>query len=494
MQSIVRVHDHYQLELKLTHPLAGANPVFEMWFFFPGSLGIDEPRFQKDEFYADLTAYTRFRTPRIGLDRLLADPESPLAWVERHAPTSGSAPAGALVALDRKLRLFAAIYRASLRDASAGLAACLRPGTPVEVFEENVAAAANFVRESKAVLGRFRGVHPSVRDPQPTIDAACHAVDDFISLHAIEAWFGLLALVQPSGSAPGASDGLVVDLRAAIDGETAYRTATGLLGAPLDDPGANEPYITRVNHLKKWVLGVLHLRLVSNRRAERAREFAFSLAAAVAMTVAVGLQLVAMWTVGTPTVPELGRTLYTFIGLAVGGYILKDGIKDRLKTWFQAGIPHWLFDRRFDLSVGSGEPPFGAVEETVTLLELGDVAAPVIALRETGEDPLFRRERAEEDVVHYRRRVQLNAPLARAAAPEMAAVDEIIRFNVRRWLRRMDEPVRPLSRLDPGGRVERVEAAKTYRVTLVISHAEGGHLERAVVVVSRDGLVRIERA
>jgi len=127
--AIVRVHGHYQLELKLTHPLAGANPVFEMWFFFPGSLGIDEPRFQKEEFYADLTAYTRFRTPRIGLERLLTDPESPLAWVERHAPASGTAPAGALVELDRKLRLFAAVYRASLRDASAGLAACLRPGT-----------------------------------------------------------------------------------------------------------------------------------------------------------------------------------------------------------------------------------------------------------------------------------------------------------------------------------------------------------------------------
>ena len=92
MPSIVRVHDHYQLELKLTHPLSGPNSVFEMWFFFPGSLGIDEPRFQKEKFYADLTAYTRFRTPRVGLDRVLADPESPLAWVERHAPGSSTAP------------------------------------------------------------------------------------------------------------------------------------------------------------------------------------------------------------------------------------------------------------------------------------------------------------------------------------------------------------------------------------------------------------------
>ena len=50
MPFIVRVHDHYQLELKLTHPLGGPNPVFEMWLFFPSSLGIDEPRFQKEEF------------------------------------------------------------------------------------------------------------------------------------------------------------------------------------------------------------------------------------------------------------------------------------------------------------------------------------------------------------------------------------------------------------------------------------------------------------
>ncbi len=411
--------------------------------------------------------------------------------MESHARAAGT-PAER-VELDRKLRLFAAVYRASMRDPLASHAACLRPGTPVEVFNDHVTACVALLGDSRAVVARFRALLRDLRDPAPGVDAACRATDDFLSLHAIEAWFAILALLQQHDEPTVASTALAEDLRAAIEAEIAHRASVGLFGAPVDEPGGNEDYINRVNHLKKWVLGVLHLRLVSNRRAERAREFAFSLAAAVAMTFAVGLQLVAMWTVGTPSVPELGRTLYTFVGLAVGGYILKDGIKDRLKTWFQAGIPHWLFDRRFDLSVGSIERPFGAVEETVTRLEGGEIPPAVLALRETGEDPLFLGERAEEDVVHYRRRVRLNAALARDAAPEMSAVDEIIRINVNRWLRRMDDPMRPLSTLGPDARVVHVDAPKTYRVTLVVAHAEPGHLERVVAVLSRDGLVRIER-
>lgn len=506
--SAVRIHDHYQLELKLSHPLLVPSATFEMWVYLPNSLGIDEPQFKKESFYADLTTYTRFRTPRASLGSLFAegDPTSPLQWLARHGVEVASwtaRPDDYPQAL-RSLRLLAAVYRVVVRDTGEALSVGLAtPSGPTRAA--HLDHAMRFIDDSRGVLDRFRRLRAGLPGPRlpADLDATLHALEEFLSLQALEAWFRLLRGLQgPEASSPGGAPlepdaaGLSDALRSAIRTETQHRIGAGMSGAPVDDPGGNEPYIARVNQLKKWVLAVLHLRLVSNRRAERARDFAFSFAAAVAMSVAVLLQLFAIWTVGTPTGPQLGSTLYAFVGLAVGGYILKDAIKDKLKGWFQAGIPHWLFDRRHDLCVGTTGRVFGAVEETVTCMTPGGVGTAVSHLRELGEDPLFAGERAEDDVVHYRRRVRLSASLAREHAPEMVAVDEIIRLNVGRWLRRMDDPVRALSRLGEDGRVVQVQGAKTYRVTMILSlPVVGGpaRYEKVVVVVTREGIVRIER-
>jgi hypothetical protein len=123
--------------------------------------------------------------------------------------------------------------------------------------------------------------------------------------------------------------------------------------------------------------------------------------------------------------------------------------------------------------------------------ELGPEVARV---RERDEGPLFADQRAEEDVVHYRRRVTLDPAVGRARAPEMSAVQEILRLNVGRWLRRMDEPVRALRRLGDDGVVQHIPAAKTYRVTMVV--AWGGAAEREhqklSIVLTRDGIVRVD--
>lgn len=505
--SAVRIHDHYQLELKLSHPLHVPSATFEMWVYLPNSLGIDEPQFKKESFYADLTTYTRFRTPRASLGSLFAegDPTSPLHWLSQHGVEIASwmaRPDDYPQAL-RALRLLAGVYRVVVRDTGEALSVGLATVSSPIARSAQVEGATRFIDDSRGVLDRFRRLRADMPGPRlpADLDATLHAIDDFLSLHALEAWFRLLRGLQGPGSLlasePGGdAAGLSESLRSAIQTEMQHRIEAGMFGAPVDDPGGNEPYIARVNQLKKWVLAVLHLRLVSNRRAERARDFAFSFAAAVAMSVAVLLQLFAMWTVGTPTGPQLGNTLYAFVGLAVGGYILKDAIKDKLKSWFQAGIPHWLFDRRHDLCVGTTGRVFGAVEETVTCMSPNGVGTAVSHLRELGEDPLFAGERAEDDVLHYRRRVLLSASMAHEHAPEMVAVDEIIRLNVGRWLRRMDDPVRALSRLGDDGRVVQVHGAKTYRVTMVLSLPVVGtpaHYEKVVVVVTREGIVRIER-
>jgi hypothetical protein len=130
----------------------------------------------------------------------------------------------------------------------------------------------------------------------------------------------------------------------------------------------------------------------------------------------------------------------------------------------------------------------GSVEETVHLVRPEAVAPEVVALRVHGESSITAGERAHEDVVHYRRTTSF---LHDGAPAEMTAVDEILRFHVERWLRRMDDPTRNLSQLQPDGSVKRIRAAKNYTVQVILRL--DGALERYAVVLNKKGLVRVEK-
>ncbi|MFZ5475745.1 MAG: hypothetical protein ACOZNI_03125 [Myxococcota bacterium] len=496
----LQIHDQFQLELKLDTPLdptaRRSRRTFEAWMFFPNSLGIDEPAFRREDFYEDLVAHVRFQTPKMSLARLFDDADSPGGWLARHerALTSGSASARELGHALREIRLLAAVFRSNLRDETGYLLAHLRNGQR-GVVAEHLEATTRFVGEARAALARFRDLRRRFLDARTPdgLREALIAIDDFVSLQAVEAWFRLVEVLEDRPEAGAVRDGLLDAVRS----ETTHRVGVGHTGPlEVEDPLRNELFVTRLNALKKYVLAVLHLRLVTSRRAERVQDLLFGIAAAVAMTLAVILQLAALWTVGTPSGWLDVGTMASFVALMVGGYILKDRVKDRLRLWFAAGMPQWLYDRRQNLCVEATGVHIGAVEDTAQLVRTRELPPDVARVREHGEEPLFAGMRAEEDVVHFRRVVLVDGRRAKAQAPEMSALNEILRFNVRRWIRRMDEPIRWLYRLQPDGRIERVPGGKTYRVTMVLAQREHPKArptyEKFTVVLTREGIVRVE--
>ncbi len=466
--SQLRIHDHFQLEFKRDIPLdAPGASTLEIWFWVPGQLGLDEPVFHKEAFYRDLTAYVRFHTPRMPRDAVL---ERIGALQGRVAALAASPEDGA--ALERDLRLFAAMFRAVQRDGT-------RASMPREAHATD--ALARHLATGRDALARFRELRAHGADAPSPWPATLAALEDYLSQQAIEGWYALLAAWSGLDDTPSEA------LREAIRTETATRDAGGLQGAlDPDDALRNERFVTRMNALKKFVLAVLHVRLEHSRRTQHVQDLLFGLAAALAMLVAVALQLWTMWTVGIPSGPSSGPALFTFVTTAVGGYILKDRMKEWLKGWFAQGIPRWLHDRRIDLVAEGG--PLGSVEETVRILRPAETPTDVAALRATGEEALTASERAREDVIHYRRSAWLRRE---GAPPEMDAVDEILRFHVQRWLRRTDEPTRALSQVQHDGTVARIRAAKVYAVTAIVRDA--GRLARYNVVLNRKGLLRVER-
>lgn len=479
------LHDPVQLELKRVVPLDGSGPhTMDVWFWLPNQLGFAEPTFDRAAFYADLTSYVRFATPHVEPAGMLARLRLLHEGVRALAaePGSGGASGERGANLERELREFAAISRGMEREGARAIRARLQGGEE----DRAIADLRGHIVRGEDTLCRYRtfgreAAGLALPAPWP---ALLSAVEDFLSQQAIEAWYLLLAH-SPHFPAGPAGAGAREHLTSAIRAETARRVEAGLHGKldPGDD-AANELFVTRMNALKKYVLGVLHVRGLQSRRARMLQDLLFGFAAALAMLVTVLLQVWTAWHVGMPTGP--GPTLGLFIAIAVGGYILKDRSKEWLKGWFAERIPQWLYDERVELVAEGGR--FGAVEETVRLLRPGDTPREVIALRNEGEEPFTAGERAREDVVHYRR----SAWVDRAAAPRgMEALDDILRFQVQRWLRRMDAPIRGLSELNEDDTVIPIPAAKVYCVQVILS--AGTQLQRYTVVLNKTGAVRLER-
>jgi len=77
------VRDRYQFEIKLVYRVPqdsqAARYDIDAYFFVPPGLGITRDNYTRSDFYDDLQAYVRLRTPSHGLDELVFGAVSPLS-------------------------------------------------------------------------------------------------------------------------------------------------------------------------------------------------------------------------------------------------------------------------------------------------------------------------------------------------------------------------------------------------------------------------------
>ena len=82
----VRTHDRHQFELKLAYTLDDVKEAkshdLTLYFFLPKSLGVGPSTYAKRDFFNDLIAYLRLKTPAVLLRELVKGPSGPLQMVE----------------------------------------------------------------------------------------------------------------------------------------------------------------------------------------------------------------------------------------------------------------------------------------------------------------------------------------------------------------------------------------------------------------------------
>lgn len=492
----VEIHDRNQLELKLNYqPSSVDRPsqyYVEVTLFLPRSLNIDLETWSRDQVYADLHNYVRLKTPVLPFAEILRGPTSPLRKLETRLERGEQGRPGEFV---YEAKMLGCVMRGALRLFARGMRrelGQLGAPPPDEPPDDVVTRVREAIAATHEVLERYRTVCAAFpqRHPQdPHAEASLRLVDEWMSL-LVEQFFRRVVVEMEALPRRGVWVELRRELMDAILRDEAWRKGRGLPSV-LQPDGDNEEYVHRLGLLKKFCMNILFLKVQRTSTRKRWEEILFAVAAGGSMAFALGVGLFAQ--------SRYPQASFNFFLLAVVGYMFKDRLKDGLRRWFSAYAGRLLYERTTRIADPATQEVLGVCHEKVDYDGALRVPPEVLALREGDDLTLAARSELDENIIRYRKKIVLESErLPRVGEGLVTGVTDIIRVNISRLLRDMDDPEYAQDYVDLDDfSVGKVHMTKSYRVDVAFRfRVDDGHTSRTLVrlvqlVLDRNGIKRL---
>jgi len=510
----VEIHDHEQLEVRVDYGIGsdviGQRYQVDAYFFVPRNVGVNRGNYPREDFYADVTALMRLDAVALPLERLAStdDPASPLFQLAQalvsYRTSPRPPPSQSLVV---PVKLYAYLFGEAVKAESKRLRQMCRR---LEAGDE--AGRKNALDELGAALGRIKQglwAYRNLRGAFWPFEQLCHhsfveamrTADEFMSLFLEER---LAMLVEAIAAMPHLYDGSGFVARArqlvtaVAAGEDAYRAKFGYLRFAHGAPHGGEFFTYGTSYLKKAVHQALYL----DFRSVKNQDLFFRNAVA-----AVAAALGAIWAFATQlpaTLANLPATTQALLFFAaVGAYVTKDRIKALANEFLTSRLrkhDHAFWLQGTSLSaVGLGMLRI-RLREAMRYLTSSEVPESVLRQR-LSRRTLRRAEAFLEEVIHYRKELDLTAEDEALDPPEGYRLRDILRINLRHFLVRLDEPIDRVAYYDTDKHAFAwAELPKVYHLNLVLelkrvdkTKLVQERIEHLRVVLNKNGIVRVEK-
>lgn len=493
------IHDSNHFEVKLDYSIRPEQKTnhysIEAYFFIPRSLGVNPYTYSREQFYSDIQAYIRFKTPHLSLKSIADtnDKHSPLYRIEAKLPSLRAEPRQhrrLLETLSYEMRLLGCLVRANVRDRSRMITSTVRRGTSDSPFIDNLTST--FLQDLTPVFTRFRALRSVFAEPLVPrwILETYEYVDEYLGIVLETHLTGLLEnfdTCEKSQDLKKSREQLVDALVA----ERQYRKNAGYPSVlTVGEP--NETYVYRRGLLKKFVMSVLFLEISKEKQGQRVQDVGAAIAAGVAMLFAALSAIFAQTRYGMNTTP--------FIIALVVSYILKDRIKDWLKSYFAHKLTRFLADYSVDIQDPSNETVIGRCREVFSFIRRSQIPMDVFAFRHRDAVTSIEADSKPEVVLRYQKDVRIKSATIGTLHQRLHDINDIIRFNIANFLVRTDDAVQEVKYFDPdNNRVDEMLCPKVYHINLIlVLRAKDKDvppvIERVRVVLDKNGIKRLEEA
>ena len=489
-------HDRYQVELKLDYQLDREKEThyrISTYIFVPRSLGITEESYPRNELYRDIKNYIRIKTPEMSLRDLIDDEVSPLRMVQQIIQQPGwyleEERNGQVV---HALRLFGAMFKSSLREHLNLVERRMKmaiPGANIHPLVGNLID--EMIVESGKIGAQYRLLYAEFNMPhvRKEVFLAHLLVDEYISLLIEESATELFKIVEQHCNETHQLQ-YCLRLNEIVARETEHRIVRGY-DSVLKPGDENETYAFRASVIKKYVSGVLHLSIDAQREGKGVEQVLLAVAAGISMFFATAVAFYFQSVYGTFTFPA-------FVALVVG-YMFKDRIKQLGQTLFAGKLQSNLFDRRIHVKTLDGKYKLATLREKITFMKESEISPEVRFARQKDPFADLDNDQQGETIICHTKDIVLNADLfqrAFAGLPKTSGLNDIIRYDIYRYLRKMDDPVEDQLLLREG-KLNVVQSQKVYHINVVSQYSSTGSqneklYKRMRLVLNRLGIKRIE--
>ena len=472
-----KIHDSNTLEFKVGFvPNDGAtyNDFYmNTWIFIPEVLDVNRHTYSKDTFYNDTISYLRLITPRYELRELTDQHSLPFTRLQQACEN----PVNDNKEFETEVKMYASIVKSSMREAYNKIVK--------EANEETQRSlACDLVEQSKEVTSMYRSLRPTLlkSDAGKQMAVFFDFGDEFIS-NIVEQHLGrIVKLLNPRQNNNGSP--LLPMITQLLDSEHKYRKSRQYLDVESKSSDDNRQFVYHASLLKKYIESNLYLPTHKRRNTAFLEQVAFSVAAGISMVFATVVSFAFQQTYGNFTLPF-------FIALVIS-YMFKDRIKDLIRNYFANRLGSRFYDYLITIRVAARK--IGWVKEGFDFVSPKDVSKHVYEKR--GRKNLLVVNRGvDEQVIQYRKYVHLKRKeVDRLSAYPINGINNIVRFNLSNFMRKMDNPTVPLYVNEGDASSHFTSGDKAYYLNFVIQCKYEGIVEykRYRVGLCRDGIKNIE--
>ena len=479
-----KIHDKFTLEFKVgfnteatAKPTKYSDFVMNTWIFVPNSLDINAAKYSKENFYRDLKSDVRLITPDYPLHELANDEQLlPNLSLANDFDELFIAPDDT-IDLVHSLKMYCAIAKSAFRDAQQHVENCTDTPSRLKACHE-------FLDDVKLVVTRFRKLYDKLKNSKITSKIVQDFAysDEFLS-NILESYTYRLR-DHMRLSHPEEYQELESHFKEVLWGERSYREAKGYICVKPNDTNGNSDFVFRASLLKKFAESDLYLNTNKRKNTFLVEQILYSLAAGTAMVVATLSSFFFQQRYGNFTLPFL-------IALVIS-YMFKDRLKDWLRLYFARRVSNKVFDTRTDFSIKGRH--IGWSKDSMDFIDSDEIQPEVMQLR--NRIPLFDEVSGkDEKVILFRKKVQVwTSELAKVSPFPMRGINDIMRYNITEFVRKMDNPSFPLAGTWENEGYQPIEGRKIYRLTFVIQCAFEGKTEykRMVVRCDKNGIISVE--
>ena len=486
-----KIHDKFQFELKFTYPLdrsRSANEyLVDTYVFLPNNLYVNSRTYTPEMFYGDLHKYIRLRTPVVRLKIMTENSEeSPIVKLEdalRELLLNPEDSATGKIYEDR-LKMFCSILKSALRDEEAALERGLNSSSVQHRITD-------YLDQTVLILDKFRALMDLLRTPG-IMEKHCSSfklVDEFLSITVNKYRYRLYLAIEKNPECRLWSGQVLARISAELRKEITYRKDSGYPSIPSRNSD-NEELISRENILKKVMASVLFLKSDTRRDGVILTNLVFGIAAGVAMAFATVVTFLSQ----NLMFQEFSLTFCIIIILA---YMGKDRIKELSRSYLYSKMRGYIYDYKTVIRSNLGRE-VGICKENFSFVSEAKLPEAVRSRRNKDFISELENGVVGESILHSKEHITLYSEHCEEIYRDFKVdgLVDIIRFNVRHFLLKMDNPVKEIFMPDEQGGIVKINAKRVYKIHLILhSRMNDGTDSYAVfrVTLARNGIKRVER-